>query len=103
MSALTPDELRAIMQFLIEQVHLKDTAADGEVAIGFHAQTIDTMTEAGLNADGCRQVLEAPWWDEMVDDIVETPDMCEDDDTPEQILQYARDVVTEYIRKRAQL
>ena len=39
----------------------------------------------------------------MVTDIIETPEMCDPDDSPEQILEYAKDVVAEYIRKRASL
>jgi hypothetical protein len=39
----------------------------------------------------------------MVTDIVETPEMCDPEDPPEQVLAYARDVVSEYIRKRAEL
>ncbi|MHC4403908.1 MAG: hypothetical protein ACYTG0_29980 [Planctomycetota bacterium] len=100
---MTPDELRAIMEYLMEKVYLKGEVADGEVIVGFDAPTIDETARAGLNAEGFRQILEAPWWDEMVTDVVETPDMCEPDDSPEQVLQYARDVVSEYIRKRAKL
>lgn len=100
---MTPDELRAIMEFLREQVHLRDPGEDGAVCVGFDVPTVDQMAGAGLNAEGASQVLGAPWWDEMVEDIVETPEMCEPDDSPEQVLQYAKDVVTEYIRKRAEL
>lgn len=100
---MTPDELRAIMNWLQQRVYLKDVAAGCEVAVGFDAPTADELDAAGLNREGCRQILGAPWWDEMVADVVETPDMCEPDDTPEQVLQYARDVVVEYIRKRASL
>jgi hypothetical protein len=98
-----PDELRAIMDFLRERVHLKDSGVDGEVAIGFAAPTIDEMAEAGLNPDGSSQILHAPWWGEMVTDIVETPEMCDPEDSPDQVLEYAKDVVSEYIRKRAKL
>jgi hypothetical protein len=100
---MTPDELRAIMEFLKQRVHLRDPGADGEVAIGFHAPTADEMARAGLNSEGCTQVRDASWWDEMVTDIVETPEMCDPGDPPEQVLEYARDVVSEYIRKRAKL
>ena len=100
---MTRDELRAIMEFLMEQVHLKDSQSNDEITIGFNAPSTDEMVAVGLNADGCRQILAAPWWDEMVEDIVETPEMCEPDDPPEQVLQYARDVVSEYIRKRAEI
>jgi len=76
---------------------------DDKVAVGFDAPTADQMAGAGLSAEGSRQILDSPWWDEMVVDIVETPEMCDPDDSPEQVLEYARDVVSEYIRKRAKL
>jgi hypothetical protein len=58
------------------------------------------MIAAGLNPDGVKLLLGLSWWEDMVTDIIETPDFCEPDDTPEQILGYARDVVSDYIRKR---
>ena len=100
---MTPDELRAIMDFLVQRVRLADTDTEEETAIHFDAPTADEMAHAGLNSQGAEQILAAPWWDEMVEDVVETPEMCEPDDTPDQVLQYARDVVSEYIRKRASL
>ena len=100
---MVPDELRAIMNFLREKVRLKDQAADGQVAIGFDPTAAAEMERAGLNPEGCAQILGAPWWDEMVSDIVETPEMCDPEDPPEQVLEYARDVVSETIRKRAKL
>ena len=100
---MTPDELRAIMSWLQQRVHLKGPGPDGEVVIGFDVPTADEVDGTDLNQQGCRQILEAPWWDEMVADVVETPEMCDPDDPPEQVLQYARDVVSEYIRKRASL
>jgi hypothetical protein len=100
---MTPDELRAIMEFVRQQVHLEPQGPDGEVVIGFDAPTADRMAEAGLDEEGSSQILDAPWWDEMVSDIVETPEMCDPDESPEQVLEYARDVVSEYIRKRAKL
>ncbi len=100
---MTPDELRAIMEFLRRQVHLMPQTPDGEVGVGFDAPTADKMSGAGLSAEGSSQILDSPWWDEMVADIVETPEMCDPDDSPERVLEYARDVVSEYIRKRAEL
>jgi len=97
---MTPDDLRAIREFLAQRVRLR---AAEPVEIAFDAPTADEMIAAGLDAEGCRQVLEAPWWDEMVADIVETPQMCEADEGPEQVLSYARDVVDEYMRKRMAL
>ena len=98
---MNADELRAIMKFLTERAHLKDQPADGEVAVGFDVPTAEDMADAGLDRQGSREILDAPWFDEMVTDVVETPEMCEPDDPPEQVLRYARDVVEEYIRKRS--
>lgn len=100
---MTRDELRAIMNWLRERVHLEDRGAEGEVHVGLDAPTADEIERTELNHDGLRQILAAGWWDEMVADVVETPEMCEPDDPPEQVLAYARDVVSEYIRKRASL
>ena len=100
---MTPDELRAIMDFLMTRVRLMEPGEDGEAAIEFDAPTADEMARAGLNPEGSRQILDASWWEEMVIDIIDTPEMCDPDDPPEQVLQYARDVVSEYIRKRAEL
>jgi len=100
---MTADELRAIMDFLRQRVQLGDRSADGRVTIGFDVPTADEMAAAGLNDQGCREILDAVWWDEMVGDIVETPEMCDPNDPPEQVAQYAQDVVSEYIRKRAKL
>jgi hypothetical protein len=36
----------------------------------------------------------------MVTDVVETPEFAEPEDSPEQVLNYAKDVVREYIWKR---
>ncbi len=58
------------------------------------------MIDAGLNAEGVKRILRVPWWEEMVADIVETPDYCDPGDSPQQVLEYARDVVSDYIRKR---
>ena len=100
---MTPDELREIMEYLRQRVRVKGENADGEVAIEFAAPTAEGMAEAGLDSEGSQRILAAPWWGEMVEDIIDTPEMCESDDSPEQVLEYARDVVSEYIRKRAEL
>ena len=100
---MEPDELRAIMDFLRQRVHLKDGEGGAAPLIEFDAPTAEDLAAAGLDAEGGRRILQAPWWDEMVDDIIDTPEMCEEEDTPEQVLEYARDVVSEYIRKRAEL
>lgn len=97
---MTPEELRAIMTYLRERVNLGPRQADGPVVIAFQAPTEEEMVAAGLNAEGVKRILGVPWWEEMVADIVETPDMCDPSDPSQQVLDYARDVVSEYIRKR---
>jgi hypothetical protein len=97
------DELRAIMNHLREQVQLEETDEEGTAVVRFRTPALEEMVEAGLSEEGCRQILGSPWWDEMVTDILETPEMCEPEDQAEQVLEYARDVVSEYVRKRASL
>jgi len=97
---MTPEELRAIMAYLRERVHLGSKEAESPVLITFHGPTESEMIGAGLNAEGVRQILSVPWWDEMVADIIETPDFCDPGDSLQQVLEYARDVVSDYIRKR---
>lgn len=100
---MTPDELRDIMEYLRQRVRLKAEHAEGAVAVEFDVPTAEGMAEAGLDPQGSARILAAPWWDEMVEDIIDTPEMCEPDDSSAQVLDYARDVVSEYVRKRAEL
>lgn len=100
---MNADELREIMEFLRQRVHLEVGEAADSIVIRFDAPAADEMVAAGLHPQGSQDIRSAPWWDEMVTDVVETPDMCEPDDTADQVLAYARDVVSEYIRKRATL
>ena len=97
---MTQEELRAIMAYLRERVHLGPKEAESPVIITFHGPTEAEMVGAGLNTEGAKQILRVPWWEEMVTDIIETPDFCEPGDSPQQVLEYARDVVSDYIRKR---
>ncbi len=97
---MTPEELRAIMAYLSERVHLGPQNAKSPIVITFHAPTEKDMIDAGLNAEGVKRILRVPWWEDMVADILETPEMCDPSDLPQQVLEYAKDVVSEYIRKR---
>ena len=100
---MNPDELREIMEFLRRRVQLEVGDAADQIVIRFDAPSVADMVAAGLHAEGSQHILSAPWWDEMVIDVVETPEMCDPEDTAEEVLSYARDVVSEYIRKRATL
>lgn len=100
---MTPDDLKKIMSFLKARVFISGEEADSPLQIAFDAPDLEEMTGAGLDPDGSEQILKSSWWDEMVNDIIETPDFCEPDDPPEQVLIYARDVVSDYLRKRVVL
>lgn len=97
---MTPEELRSMMAYLREEVRLGPKETESPVVITFLAPTEKEMVDAGLNAEGVRRLLQVPWWDEMVTDIIETPEYCDQGDSPQQVLEYARDVVSDYIRKR---
>ena len=96
---MKPDELKAIMDYLSERVTLTSEESDTPVEIMFQTPTEHEMIEAGFNAEGVRRILNVSWWEEMVTDIIETPEMCDPEDSPQQVLIYAKDVVSEYIRK----
>jgi len=95
---MTIDELRDIMIWLMGRVQLKSSG--DPVTVSFDSPALEEMIQAGLNEEGSKRLLAVSWWDEMVEDIVETPGMCDPDDSAEQVLDYAKDVVSEYIRKR---
>jgi hypothetical protein len=97
---MTPEELRSVMAYLRERVHLGSKETRSPIVITFLAPTEEEMIDAGLNAEGVKRLLRFPWWEEMVTDIIETPDYCDPSDSPQQVLEYARDVVSDYIRKR---
>ena len=97
---MTPDNLRSIMAYLRERVTLESKDPGSAVSITFLAPTEEEMIGAGLDPNGVKRILKVPWWDEMVTDIIETPEFCDSGDPPEQVLEYARDVVSDYIRKR---
>ncbi len=92
---ITSQALRALMRHLESQVVLAD---DG--AIRFDVPDRDALLAAGLEPEAVDGLLSAPWLEEMATDVVETREFCEPDASDDEVLGYARDVVTEYIRKR---
>jgi hypothetical protein len=92
---MTPEDLRLLMSYLEERVRL-----DAESKLQFEVPDESQMRADGIHPEAIERLLAAPWLEEMVVDVRETPDFCEPDETPEQILRLARDVVQEYIRKR---
>jgi hypothetical protein len=95
---MTPEDLRRLMSYLEERVQL---TTDSKVRFEIPGES--QMLADGIHPEAIAQLLAAPWLEEMVVDVRETPDFCEPDETPEQILRLARDVVQEYIRKRFSL
>ncbi len=94
------DDVRRIITWLESRVTLGPA---GSRHIAFPVPSAADMAAAGLHPEGIAQVRGAPWWDDMVADILETPNLCHQDDPPEQVLAFARDVIGEYVRKRVRL
>ncbi len=93
------EDLGAALDLLMDRVAL--TRSDGGACeVAFADLDRDAMVALGITPEIADRLATAPWWAEMIDDVAETPDFCEPEDTPEQVLQYARDVVKEYVWKR---
>jgi hypothetical protein len=97
---VTPEQLRRLMDLLRGRVH---PSGEGAREVVFDAPSEQELVDAELPREGVRQLLDAPWYQEMIEDVRETPDFCSPEDSPEVVLGYARDVVTEYLRKRFEL
>jgi hypothetical protein len=93
---MTKDEIRKLMVWIESRVEL---AADG-VGIAFDEPGSADFRARGFDDEVIAATLGSSWWAEMATDIVETPEYAEPGESPDQILGYARDVVSEYIRKR---
>jgi hypothetical protein len=94
---VTPEDLRSVIAYLERRVRL---AGEDSRSIAFEMPSEGDLLEAGLNPEGVQRLLAAPWLSDMVSEILETPEFCEPEESSEQLLGYARDVVGEYIRKR---
>ena len=93
----TPDQLRDIVDYLQQLVQLHP---DRDRTIVFDTPELQVMVDAGLDRTTVERLLTAPWWPELVDDVLETPDFVEPEASREVFLGYARDVIHEYIGKR---
>jgi len=100
---MTPNHLKEIISYLQNRVSIDKSATGEIVSISFIPPTEGEMLSAGLEKDGVSQISNSNWWSDMCTDIIETPEFCEPDDTLDQILQYAKDVVSEYIMKRVNI
>ncbi|HSL18271.1 MAG TPA: hypothetical protein VLB51_10245 [Methylomirabilota bacterium] len=91
----TSDQLRDIVRYLQDRV---GTHGDREVV--FEPPEVPEMVAAGLDEATARRLLAAPWWPEMITDVLETPEFSDPTASRDIILGYARDVIQEYIWKR---
>ena len=92
------DEIKRMYEWIQKRVNL---AMDGDgIVITFDEPGSGDFTEEGFGSEAVELTLHSDWWAEMATDIVETPDYAEPNESPEQVLAYARDVVKEYIGKR---
>jgi hypothetical protein len=92
---MTPEEIRRLMSYLADRVQLTE-----DRTVSFEMPSQPEMVDTGFPADAVRRLLDAPWLEEMVTDVRETPEYCDPDAAPAEVLQYARDTVVEYLRKR---
>jgi len=92
-------DLRAIVEHLQERITVA-ADGDGRVTVCFPTAAEADLVAAGLHPDGVRRLLAETWWQEMVEEVVTTPEFCDPGDPPGQVLAYARDVVFEYVAKR---
>jgi hypothetical protein len=93
----TPDQLREIVHYLQGLVVLD---SPDERTVVFNAPDAERMIADGLDEHTVHRLLDVPWWSEMVDDIIETPDFAAPEEPPEAVLGYARDVIQEYVGKQ---
>ena len=73
------EEIRRLMDALTRRVSLESEDA--------RAVVFDAPDEAALVADGfdaacMRRMLASPWWPEMIEEIVETPEFCGAEESP---------------------
>jgi len=92
------DEIIRLIAWLQTRVNL--AKGGDEITIIFDEPGAGDFPSHGFDQDVIDLTLEREWWAEMATDIVETPTFAEPDQSAEQVLAYARDVVSEYVRKR---
>lgn len=95
---MQPEEIRRMNEWLQSRIRLDERA--GAVTIKFDEPAAADFIAQGFDEEAVNLTLKSAWWAEMAADIVETPEFAEPEDTPEQVLQYARDLVFEYLGKR---
>jgi hypothetical protein len=96
--AMEKEDITRMYEWIQSRVRLVPDCE--EPVIAFDAPTPEAFREQGFDEELTGLTLGSPWWPEMVTDIIETPEFAEPDEPPDVVLQYARDVVKEYVWKR---
>jgi len=92
------EQIQKMNQWLQSRITMKQ--ADDTIKIEFDEPGAEDFYAQGFDEETVQRTLKSSWWGEMATDIVETPDFAEPNDSAEQILKYARDLVVEYVGKR---
>ncbi len=83
---------------------LKDNVSlgggEGGVKIIFDELDAEDFENAGFGGEIIELTLYSSWWNDMLSDLIETPDFAEPDDSPVIVLGYACDLIQEYVSKR---
>lgn len=93
------EEIKSAMEILAARVTMSGRQGD-DCSISFDDLGREEMIELGITTELAANLSTATWWSEMVEDVLETADFCDPGTKPDEVLEYARDVVREYIRKR---
>lgn len=97
MSGMEKNDIKTLITWLQDRVSLEGI---GQPVIVFAEPGAADFKAKGFDDDVLAITLESDWWREMATDIIETPEYAEPGESAEQILTYAKDVVSEYVRKR---
>jgi len=95
---MNKDEIKRMYEWIQDRVSLDEDSND--ITIIFDEPDPDDFADADFDPELVELTLDSDWWEEMVADVVEAPDYAEPNDSPDQVLEYARDVVREYVAKR---
>lgn len=91
-------EIKRLIEWLQNRVSYRE--AEGGIIIEFDEPSAADFIAEGFDREAVDLTLESSWWPEMIADIRETPEFAGPDETDDQIILYAGDVVKEYVNKR---
>jgi hypothetical protein len=94
------EDIGKMIGFLKDRIKIEKQGGDDTFVVSFDNPTYEEVLSANINPTVIDAVLKSSWWEEMITDIIETPDFCDPEADEEEVLRYARDVVFEYIGKR---